>query len=221
MAGSKETRRIETTMDVLNDAATIPDKTIPHYLLEKASGIAIIPGVIKGAFLIGARRGKGVLLVRTPDGGWSDPCFISLTGGSLGWQIGGESTDFVLIFRTRSSVESIYHGKFTLGADASVAAGPVGRNAEASTDVQMKAEILSYARGRGLFAGASIEGSALEIDDDANADFYKVKDVGARAIFAGTMENPPPQVAELRKTLQQLSERTSTHDTAARDSTTR
>ena len=210
-AGQKETQRLETAIDVLGDIANIPEKTIPHYLFEKASGIAIIPGVIKGAFVFGARWGKGIIVVRTPEGGWSDPSFISLAGGSIGWQIGGESIDFVLIFRTARSVEGITNGKFTLGVDASVAAGPVGRNAEAGTDVQMKAEIYSYARGRGLFAGASIEGSSLQIDEDANEDFYKVRDVGARSVFAGRVTSASPLVAQLRRHLANLSHATSLH----------
>jgi lipid-binding SYLF domain-containing protein len=213
-AENTESKRVESSTSVLKDVQAIPDKTIPTYLFEKAEGIAIIPGVLKGAFGLGGRWGKGVIMVRTENGTWSDPCFITLAGGSFGWQIGGQSTDFVLVFRTKRSIEGVESGKLTLGADASVTAGPVGRNAEASTDVQLKAEIYSYAKSRGLFAGVSIEGTSLSIDDNANAAFYDSKDVNAKTIFAGKMPKEPASAAKLHKALTDLS----TGKTAAADS---
>jgi lipid-binding SYLF domain-containing protein len=205
-AQNKETKRVESSIKVIEDVQNIPDKTIPNYLLQKAQGIAIIPSVMKGALGLGGRWGKGVIMVRTEKGTWSDPCFITLAGGSVGWQFGGQATDFVLIFKTRRSIENVASGKLTLGADASVTAGPVGRNAEANTDIQMKAEILSYAKSRGLFIGVSIEGTSLSIDDDANVAFYNTKDVNASTIFAGKMTNQPQSAAELHKTLTEISQ---------------
>jgi lipid-binding SYLF domain-containing protein len=204
-AQNVETERIHNSIEVLNEVATIPEKTIPEYLFEKAEGVAIIPGVIKGAIGIGGRWGQGIMVVRIPQKGWSDPCFVSLAGGSVGWQIGVESSDLVLIFRTPRSVEGVVNGKIILGADASVAAGPLGRNAEANTDAELKAEILSYARGRGVFLGVSIQGSALEIDNTGNIHFYKNPDIGAKNIFAGNMKNSPAVVSSLKSTLMKLS----------------
>lgn len=198
---NRESKRVESSITVLEDIQTIPDETIPSYLLQKAQGIAIIPSVLKGAFGFGGRWGKGVIMVRTEKGIWSDPCFITLAGGSVGWQIGGQATDFVLIFKSRRSIENIASGKLTIGVDASATAGPVGRNAGASTDIQLKAEILSYAKSRGLFAGVSIQGTSLSIDDGANAKFYKTNDVNASTIFAGKMADEPPLAAKLRQTL--------------------
>ncbi len=195
----KETKRIEYAIDVLKDITSIPEKTIPERFLKSAYGLAIIPGVIKGAFGLGGRWGLGIITIRT-DTGWSYPSFISVTGGSAGWQFGAQSSDFVLVFRTPRSIENIKKGKFTFGGDVSVTAGPVGRNAEASTDVQLKSEIYSYARSKGLFIGASIEGTSLRIDKKANARFYKTN-VSAEDILNGQISNVPSVVKELEQTL--------------------
>jgi lipid-binding SYLF domain-containing protein len=157
---------------VLGELMAIPGKQIPHRLLEEAQGIAIIPNVIKIGFVAGARRGHGIVMVRDHDGEWSLPQFVTLTGGSVGWQAGIQGTDVVLIFTTRKSVEGLMNGKFTVGVDASVSAGPVGREAAAGTDATLQSEILSYSRSRGLFVGASLEGTALEIDHDAHVFYY-------------------------------------------------
>ncbi len=148
---------------LLREIVRIPEKGMPPALLGNARGIAIIPGVIKVGFVIGGRRGSGIVLVRKDNGDWGTPSRITLTAGSLGWQIGVQSTDVILVFKTRKSVEGLMGGKFTLGADAGVAAGPVGRRDEAATDLQLKAEVYSYSRSRGLFAGVSLEGSALQV----------------------------------------------------------
>jgi lipid-binding SYLF domain-containing protein len=132
----------------------------------------VIPDVIKGGFFVGGRRGKGVLVVRSSNGEWSNPTFITLTGGSFGWQIGGQSTDVLLVFKTSRSVENISRGKLTLGADAALAAGPVGRHTGAATDARLAAEVYSYSRSRGLFAGVALEGAAISIDDSANRALY-------------------------------------------------
>jgi lipid-binding SYLF domain-containing protein len=157
---------------VLAEIMAIPGRAIPEHLLSEAQGIAIIPDVIKIGFIAGARRGHGVMLVRDRDGEWSLPQFVTLTGGSVGWQAGVQGTDVVLVFTTKKGVEGLLQGKFTLGADVAVAAGPVGRNAAAATDERFKAEILSYSRSRGLFLGASIDGSVLEVDQSSHLAFY-------------------------------------------------
>jgi lipid-binding SYLF domain-containing protein len=184
-AVSNETAKVEAASSVLAEIMRVPEDGIPEALLSNAYGVAVIPGVIKAAFGIGGRYGEGILAVRTADGAWSNPAFISLTGGSLGWQIGAESTDLILVFKSRQSIDAISRGKFTLGVDASVAAGPVGRHAQASTDAQLRAEIYSYSRSRGLFAGVALEGAALQMDNSANAVFYDRPDITANMIFAG------------------------------------
>lgn len=163
---------IQQAEQVLAELVAIPVQRIPHRLLADAQGIAIIPRVIKIGFIAGVRRGQGVVMTRDAEGEWSLPQFITLTGGSLGWQAGIQGTDVVLVFKTRTSIDRFMKGKFTIGADAAAAAGPVGRNASAATDVQLRAEILSYSRSRGLFAGVSIDGSVLEINQAANTSFY-------------------------------------------------
>lgn len=199
-AGSKEkeTEVVRNAVEVLEDISAIPEKGIPPTLLQNAYGIAVVPGVIKIGFVVGGRHGRGVVLVRDDRGGWSNPVFISLTGGSVGWQIGAQSTDVILVFKTGKSIDGIMKGKFTVGADAAVAAGPVGRSASASTDAQLNAEIYSYSRSRGLFAGVSVEGAALQIDEDANASFYGKEGVRAGEILKGEGISSPPAAVRLR-----------------------
>lgn len=196
-----EAKKVDEAAAVLKEIMVIPEKGIPPALLSDAYGIAVVPGVIKVGFIIGGRHGSGILMVREKEGGWSSPSFVSITGGSIGWQIGAQSTDVILVFKSSKSIEGIKKGKFTLGADASVAAGPVGRRVEAATDVKLGAEIYSYSRSRGLFAGVSLEGAALQIDDDANAAFYGKKEVRAADIFAGKVTSPSPAVKRLQKML--------------------
>jgi len=190
MAASDETKRVESASEVLSKITEIPESAIPPALLANAQGIAVIPGVIKVGFVVGGQYGRGVLVVRGKGGAWSNPVFISLMSGSVGWQIGAESTDFVLVFKTPRSVEGIMKGKYTLGADAAVAAGPVGRLAKASTDIELKAEIYSYSRSRGLFAGISLEGSSLQVDDKSNAAFYDKENVHPSGILSGEVKTP-------------------------------
>lgn len=199
-AAEDVTAKIGDAAAVLKEIMAVPEKGIPPALLSDAHGVAIIPGVIKVGFIIGGRYGTGVLLVRDKDGKWSSPSFISLAGGGIGWQIGAQSTDIILVFKSRQSIEGIRKGKFTLGADAAVAAGPVGRSMEAATDVKLKAEVYSYSRSRGLFAGISLEGAALQIDHEANAAFYK-KDVSAGDILSGKVTSDSPAVKNLDKLL--------------------
>jgi SH3 domain-containing YSC84-like protein 1 len=172
VAGRSEEQTIRASHEVLQQFMDLQIRQIPEALLAEAHGVAIIPDVIKLGFVVGGQRGRGVVIIRERDGSWRAPLFVTITGGSLGWQAGAQSTDFVLVFKTQKSVEGLLRGKFTLGADAAVAAGPVGRRAGAATDTELKAEIYSYSRSRGLFAGVSLEGSALQVDDVANAGYY-------------------------------------------------
>ncbi len=201
MAGNKEGRKVETATEILTDIMSIPEKEIPPSLLRNAHGIAIIPGVIKVGLGFGGRFGKGVVSIRTKDGEWSNPVFLILGGGSIGFQIGAQSTDIILVFKSSSSVERMDSGKFTLGADASIAAGPMGRHAEFDTDILLKAEIYSYSRSRGLFAGVSFEGAILHIDKGSNAAFYGKKDISADDIFTNQKIKAPDRAKELRKAL--------------------
>jgi len=170
IAGPDETMRAAD--EVLHESMAITARQIPESLLAEAQGVAIIPDVIKVGLVAGIRRGHGVVMVRNPDGQWSLPQFVVLTGGSVGWQAGIQGTDVILVFMTRKSVDGMMRGKFTIGADAAAAAGPVGRNAAAATDARLKAEILSYSRSRGLFVGLSLDGSAIEIDSEAQVAYY-------------------------------------------------
>jgi lipid-binding SYLF domain-containing protein len=196
-----EVKDVRDSANVLREIMKIPEKGIPPALLRDAQAIVIVPDVIKGAFIVGGRHGTGVLLVREANGGWSDPVFVSLTGGSVGWQVGGTSTDVILVFKNRKGVEGLLKGKFTLGADAGVAAGPVGRSAEAATDVMLKSEILSYSRSRGLFAGVSLEGAALMVDEDATDVYYGKKKMHSGDVLGGKVHKRTPETRELKKLL--------------------
>ena len=172
VAGPREEARLIEASGVLEELRNVRDQYIPERLLARAYGIAVIPNVIKVAAVVGGRRGSGAMVVRDANGRFSQPIMISLTGGNVGWQIGVQSTDIVLVFTTRKSIEGIADGKLTLGGDASVAAGPVGRAASAATDQNFTAEVYSYSRNRGLFAGVSIDGSVLAIDTKSNTRLY-------------------------------------------------
>ncbi|MDN5862642.1 MAG: lipid-binding SYLF domain-containing protein, partial [Salinisphaera sp.] len=161
VAGLSENEEVAEATAVLTDFVTIPENAIPPALLQSAYGIAVIPSVLKVGFILGGQRGSGVLAVRTESGAWSNPVFVTLTGGSIGWQIGASSTDLVLVFKSRQSVDEIANGQVTLGGTAAVAAGPVGRSASASTSADLEAEIYSYSRSRGLFAGVAVKGAVL------------------------------------------------------------
>ncbi len=181
-AGQTQSNIVISSVDILNSIMSIPEKSIPPKLLRNAKAIAIIPHVIKAGFIVGGRFGRGVLMVKQGNGTWSPPCFINIAGGSFGWQIGVQATDIILVFKTRRGVEGIVSGKFTLGADAAVAAGPVGRNAAAATDAMLNAEIYSYSRSKGLFAGVALNGSVLSVNDDYNEIYYR-KSVSPTDIF--------------------------------------
>jgi lipid-binding SYLF domain-containing protein len=193
-AATKEEKRVADATDVLDQLLRIPEQAIPPTLLSRAYAVAVIPNVVKVGFGVGVRHGKGILVVRQDDNSWSNPAFIALTGGSVGWQIGAQSTDIILVFKTRKGVDGIANGKLTLGADASVAAGPVGRQASAATDVVFQAEIMSYSRARGLFAGVSIEGTGVTMDRKANVAFYGDTTMSPERIFVSS-PNIAPAVA--------------------------
>jgi len=197
---SEEVKRVEEAILVFQEIAKLADEGIPQSILKDAHGIAIIPGVVKAAYGIGGEYGRGVLLVQDK-GEWSNPSFITVAGGSVGWQIGIQKSDLVLVFKTRQSINNIAEGKITLGADASVAAGPVGRGAQANTDLELKAEIYSYSKSKGLFAGISLRGAAIQIDADANEKFYRDSDITARRIFTQPGLEGRPVADRLRKIL--------------------
>jgi lipid-binding SYLF domain-containing protein len=171
-ASAREEARLIEASGVLEELRAMRDQNIPDRLLSRAYGIAVIPNVVKVAAVVGGRRGSGAMVVRDQNGRFSSPVMINLTGGNVGWQIGVQSTDIVLVFTTRKGIEGIADGKMTLGADASVAAGPVGRAASAGTDQDFKAEVYSYSRNRGLFAGVSLDGSVISIDSRSNTRLY-------------------------------------------------
>jgi len=164
--------RAQNSANVLAEVMAIPDGGVPDDLMARAHGIAVIPHVVKGAFGIGGRYGKGLVSQRMANGKWSTPAFVEIGGGSFGLQLGVEATDLVLVFTNDSGLKGLLKGKVTLGADATVAAGPVGRKATVGTDVLLKSAIFSYSRSKGLFAGVSLDGAALTMDDDANGKVY-------------------------------------------------
>ncbi len=186
-AQGREEARLLTAKQVLKELRTSPDQFVPTRLLERAYGIAIVPDVTKAAFFFGASRGNGVLVVRNQYGHFSNPIFVNLTSGSFGFQWGIQSTDVVLVFTTQRSIDKITSGQITLGADASVAAGPVGRQATAATNPTASSEVYSYSRSRGLFLGVALNGAALTIDNNADARFYDRGTVDAVAIENGTV----------------------------------
>ena len=193
-AASREEKRVGDAADVLEQLLRIPEKTVPPALLSRAYAVAVIPNVVKAAFGLGARRGRGIIVVRQDDSSWSNPAFITITGGSVGWQVGAQSTDIVLVFKTRKGVDGIENGRLTLGADASVAAGPLGRHTEVSTDIKFKSEVYSYSRSRGLFAGVALEGSGVTMDRKANAAFYGSNSMTPEKIFVSS-PNIAPDIA--------------------------
>ena len=202
LAGPAEDKRANDAVRVLREIQQIPEQGIPDKLLDEGRAIVVIPDTLKVGLVLGGRRGHGLMSVKNPDGSWSQPVFVKLTGGSIGFQAGVQSSDVVLVFRNDRNLENIVNGKITLGADAGVAAGPVGRNASASTDGQLKAEIWSWSRARGLFAGVALDGAALQIDDDANVAVYGSA-ATPRAIFESRAGIPSDAVVGFRDQLEE------------------
>ena len=205
-AKNKEQSRLENCGVVMQEIVNIPDN-IPQDVMEKAECVIVFPSVLKAAFVVGASYGRGAMVCRTGEhfrGPWGAPAMYALEGGSVGFQIGGQATDLVLLVMNNRGADSILSSKVKLGGDASVAAGPVGRDASANTDAYMRAEILSYSRTRGLFAGVSLEGSTLRPDDDASADVYGRK-LTAREIVIGGKTGVPKSGRHLVAVLQRNS----------------
>jgi lipid-binding SYLF domain-containing protein len=189
-ADSKTTARLEQSQKVFEAFSDLTEQTIPTWLLERAYGVVVVPQVVKAALMFGGRGGKGVMAVRNPDGSWSSPVFVTLGGVNFGLQFGVQATDVVLVLMSRQSVEGISDGKVTLGADASVAAGPIGRSSAAATDATLSAQVLSYSRSSGLFAGVALDGSVLSIDRKANESAYGISGVLASQILEGKVAAP-------------------------------
>jgi lipid-binding SYLF domain-containing protein len=203
VAQQDQADRIRRSITVFEEIMQAPDKAVPNIYLKKAEAIVVLPGTIKGGFGAGVHRGHGILSVRDPKTNtWSPPAFMTLTGGSFGAQIGVEEVDIVLIVLNQRGIENLLRNQFKIGADAAVAAGPVGRDAEASTDIQMRAQILSYSRTRGLFAGATLKGSALTSDGNANTDFYGRRLSTRQIVYEGvgaTVDPVPAWIAMLKR----------------------
>src|SRR5579864_1950873 len=192
---SDDVSRIQAATDVFKEIVDTPESSIPLDLLQSASCIAIIPGQMHFAFIVGANYGKGIVVCRIgdkPSRTWSPPAFVMISGGSFGFQIGGASTDLILVFRNRNGLKKLLSDKFKIGGDATAAAGPLGRNTGASTDLELHAEILTYSRSRGLFAGISLDGAVFEPDEDGDVALYGAG-VNREDILNGKV--PPPQEA--------------------------
>jgi lipid-binding SYLF domain-containing protein len=204
-AADNTAERLKQSAAVLTEVMGAPDKGIPQDLLEKSQCVVIVPGLKKAAFIVGGKYGKGFVSCRRDSGGWSAPAAVKVEGGSVGFQIGGSETDAILLVMNKGGIDKLLSSKFTVGADASVAAGPVGRSSQAATDAKLNAEILTYSRSRGVFAGVSLDGATLRPDDDANAELYGSK-VKNRDIVMGNTEVPAP-ATELIATLSKYSAR--------------
>jgi len=168
---SKAVDRVQAAADVLNEIEAAPDAGIPQEVLGSAECVAVVPSMLKGGFIVGAKYGRGLASCRTPKG-WSAPAFFVVAGGSFGFQIGGQAVDLVMLIMNENGMKHLLSSEFALGADASVAAGPVGRHAEGNTDWKMRAEVLTYSRARGLFAGVTLNGAQIKQDKDSTREFY-------------------------------------------------
>jgi lipid-binding SYLF domain-containing protein len=202
----KQEERLKNSGVVMSEILNVPDD-IPQDLLDKAKCVVVIPSVLKAAFIVGGSYGRGTMVCRSGkalSGGWGAPAMMVLEGGSVGFQIGGEATDFVLLIMNERGATSLLHSKVKLGGDLSAAAGPVGRTAEANTDAYMRSEILTYSRARGLFAGVSLEGASLRADDEGNEALYG-KDINAAKIVLGPAPATPPAAHQLVSLLEKAS----------------
>lgn len=199
------TDKVKESIKVLNDIKTMDeDKTLPASMIEKSEGIVILPKIVKAGFVIGGKHGKGIAIIKEANGQWSNPLFVKMTGGSIGWQIGVQKIELILVFRDRDTVRSIANGEFEIGADASATAGPVGRSASASTNAKLEAEIYSYSKSKGLFAGISLDGSTLKMDDKRNDKFYGKDNVSASQIFDNQVSGHTGLLSQLKTALNNL-----------------
>jgi SH3 domain-containing YSC84-like protein 1 len=185
---SKAVDRVQAAADVLNDIQKAPDSGVPQEVLGSAECVAVVPSMLKGGFIVGARYGRGLASCRTPKG-WSAPAFFTVQGGSFGFQIGGQAVDLVMLIMNNDGMKHLLSSKFSLGADASVAAGPVGRHAEGNTDWKMRAQVLTYSRARGVFAGVSLNGAVMKQDKDSTREFYGHM-ATPNALLTGEVEAP-------------------------------
>jgi lipid-binding SYLF domain-containing protein len=186
---SKAADRVQAAADVLNEIQGAPDSGIPREILGRAECVAVVPSMLKGGFIVGAKYGRGLASCRTTKG-WSAPAFFITTGGSVGFQIGGQAVDLVMLIMNNDGMQHLLSSKFELGADASVAAGPVGRHAEGNTDWKMRAQVLTYSRARGVFAGVSLNGAVVKQDKDSTREFYGHM-VTFKAALTGEVDPPP------------------------------
>lgn len=209
----KQEERLKNSGTVMSEILNVPDN-IPQDLLDKAKCVVVIPSVIKAAFIVGGSYGRGTMVCRSGkalSGGWGTPAMFVLEGGSVGFQIGGEATDFVLLIMNEHGANSLLHSKVKLGGDVSAAAGPVGRTAEANTDAYLRSEILTYSRARGLFAGISLEGASLRADDEGNAALYGRK-ISASEIVMGPSPAVPTSAQQLVALLEKASPTSRAHN---------
>ena len=198
-----DAQRTQQALRVLRDIQAVPEQAIPDRLFDEARGILVVPDALKIGFIFGGRRGHGLLSIRNPDGSWSNPVFVRLTGGSVGFQIGVQKSDIVMVFRSNHGLNDITAGKLTLGAGASVAAGPIGRDAAAGTDAQFKADIWSWSRARGLFAGVAFDGAVIAIDDEANQRMYGPGSTPRMIFEHRTPVRPPNVIVDFRDALEE------------------
>jgi len=185
---SKATDRVQAAADVLNAIQSAPDSGVPNEILSRADCVAVVPSMLKGGFVVGGKYGRGLASCRTPKG-WSAPAFFTVKGGSFGFQIGGQAVDLVMLIMNNEGMQRLLSSQFALGADASVAAGPVGRHAEGNTDWKMRAQVLTYSRARGVFAGVSLNGAVVKQDKDSTRDFYGHM-VTFKAALTGEVDPP-------------------------------
>jgi lipid-binding SYLF domain-containing protein len=205
---AKQQEKIDAAERVLTESVTAPDKGIPKNLLAKAECIGVFPGLKKGAFVVGGEFGRGVFTCRGEDGKMGAPAFFNLGGPSFGWQFGGEEADLVLLIMNKAGVEHLLKSKFTIGAEAAAAAGPVGRTTTAATDAQLHAQILSWSRSRGLFVGASVDGAVVDFNDGWSKEYYG-KEVKARQILVEHAVAVPNGASSFVRTASEYSKRTS------------
>lgn len=198
---TRDADTMERAANALNEFLNMPQQGIPTSMIQNAQGIVIVPGMIKVGFVVGGRRGRGVAVIRDEQGVWRPPVLITMTGGSVGWQAGVQSTDVVLVFNTRNSVNNLLRGNFTIGVDAAAAAGPVGRQATAATDARLQAEIFSYSRSRGLFVGASVDGSAIKTEYGDTQAYYRNAGLTPDGAAIAPNAQLPPAAAQLLATL--------------------
>jgi len=200
---SSESKRAIEAREALTEIMGVPE-TIPDELMKRAHGIAVIPHVVKGALGLGGQWGKGLMAQRHEDGTWSSPSYMEIGGGSFGLQIGVQASDIILVFTDEAGLRGLLKSKIKLGADASVAAGPLGRKAEIGTDVLLKSGVFAYSRSKGLFAGVSLDGSAVGVDDSANAKMYGKETTAEQILFRGKTTTDP-QIREFMSALQKAS----------------